>query len=767
MSKAPFATGDADAAGKAGRDLVPGSASYRGAHAPHAEAKSSSNETPSLLADDGLLGLLETIQMPVRRSHNGTVHDIDLLARIEGELRKNNAFQEALLEAMPLPVFYKDTLGRYTGCNSAFTKFLGKEKKDIVGKSVFEVSPQSFAHIYRDKDLDLLDNPLGFQVYESRVVYADGTTHNVIFHKARMVDDEGQPTGIIGVITDITMIKQAEVNLRIAATAFESHEAMSVTDGQGVILRINRAFTCLTGYTIEEAVGQTPRLLNSGRHDGDFYREMWETIHRTGGWRGEIWNRRKNGEVYPQWLTIAAVKSDEGIVTHYVGTHCDITERKIAEEKIKELAFFDPLTGLPNRALLLDRLKQAVTLSGRSETFGALLFIDLDHFKTLNDTLGHAKGDLLLQQVGQRLAGGLREGDTEARVGGDEFVVVLGALHESALEAANQTEAIGEKILAALGSTYLLGDIEYRGTASIGATLFRGHQTAIDDLLKQADLAMCTAKKMGRNALRFFDPAMQTVVVERAALEADLRKAIEENQFVLYYQAQVLNGDVTGAEALVRWEHPQRGMVAPSEFIYLAEETGLILSLGRWVLDTACTQLALWARRPELAHLTLAVNVSAHQFRQSQFVDQVLLVLKNTGANPQRLKLELTESLLVDNVQDVIEKMSALKAKGVGFSLDDFGTGYSSLSYLKRLPLDQLKIDQSFVRDVLTDPNDAAIAKTVVALAQSLGLGVIAEGVETEAQREFLASSGCHAYQGYFFSRPVPIAAFERLVLHL
>ncbi|NMM21380.1 MAG: EAL domain-containing protein [Rhodoferax sp.] len=445
-----------------------------------------------------------------------------------------------------------------------------------------------------------------------------------------------------------------------------------------------------------------------------------------------------------------------------IGTITDISDRKLAEEKIEELAFFDSLPHLPNRTLLMDRLKQAMTVGNRTGTCGAVLFIDLDHFKTLNDTLGHDKGDLLLQQVAQRLAVCVREGDTVARLGGDEFVVVLGSLDESAQEAATQTEVVGEKTLTSLSQIYRLGDIDHRSTASIGATLFCGHQSSIDDLLKQADLAMYKAKETGRNAVRFFDPAMQTAVIERSILESGLRRAIQENQLVLHYQAQVVGeGRVTGAEVLVRWQHPERGLVPPAEFIPLAEETGLILPLGHWVLESACSQLALWAGQPDLALLTVAVNVRVQQFRESGFVAKVLAVLSQTGANPNRLKLELTESLLVDNVEDIIEKMHLLKARGVGFSLDDFGTGYSSLSYLKQLPLDQLKIDQTFVRDVLVDPNDAAIAKTIVALAQSLGLGVIAEGVETQAQRDFLAKAGCYAYQGYFFSRPLPLDGFE------
>ena len=441
----------------------------------------------------------------------------------------------------------------------------------------------------------------------------------------------------------------------------------------------------------------------------------------------------------------------------------DISARKRADERINELAFFDPLTHLPNRTLLQDRLKHSMTVGSRNNTCGAVLFLDLDNFKTLNDTQGHDKGDLLLLQVAQRLTAGVRMGDTVARLGGDEFVIVLESLSANPQEAAKQAKDAGESILGRLNQPYLLGDIHHHSTASIGATLFYGANDSIEDLLKQADLAMYKAKEMGRNGLHFFDPAMQTAVIARAAIENELRVAIQQQQLVLYYQAQVVgNGRVTGAEALVRWQHPERGLVPPAEFIPLAEETGLILPLGHWVLQAACIQLALWAARPKAAHLTLAVNVSAYQFRRPDFVDQVLSVLQQTGANPQRLKLELTESLLIHNVPEIIEKMFTLKARGVGFSLDDFGTGYSSLSYLKRMPLGQLKIDRSFVRDVLNDHNDASIAKAIITLAQSMGLNVIAEGVEIEAQRDFLANAGCHAYQGYLFSKPVPVGDFER-----
>ena len=436
--------------------------------------------------------------------------------------------------------------------------------------------------------------------------------------------------------------------------------------------------------------------------------------------------------------------------------------RKSAQEEIRQLAFYDPLTGLPNRRLLTDRLRHALPACIRNQRHGALLFIDLDHFKNINDTLGHDQGDLLLQQVAARLTGCVREGDTVARQGGDEFVIMLMDLSEVALEAAIQTELVGEKILAALNLPYQFAGHVLHTTASIGATLFDGHIHSTDEQLKRADLAMYQAKSAGRNGLRFFEADMQAAITARAGMEADLRQGLRDGQFLLYYQAQMDDaGCVTGVEALLRWQHPRRGLVLPTEFIPIAEESALILPLGLWVLETACAQLVAWSGRAATAHLTLAVNVSARQFRQPDFVSQVVALLVRSGANPLRLKLELTESLLLDNVEQMIAKMNALKALGVGFSLDDFGTGYSSLSYLKRLPLDQIKIDQSFVRDVLVDPNDAAIVRTIVALAQSLGLAVIAEGVETEAQRAFLASSGCHACQGYLYSRPLPLAQFE------
>jgi diguanylate cyclase (GGDEF)-like protein len=518
-------------------------------------------------------------------------------------------------------------------------------------------------------------------------------------------------------------------------------------------------------------IGRSPRLLQSGRHDAAFYTAIWADITQHGGWQGEIWNRRKDGSTFPEWLSITAVKNAAGAITHYIGSFTDITARKEAEEAIRNLAFYDPLTQLPNRRLLMDRLDTALALAVRHKRQGALLFIDLDDFKTLNDTLGHDQGDCLLQQVAQRLGTCTREGDTVARLGGDEFVVLLENLGETTLEAATQAEAVGQKVLLALNEPYDLEAHVHHSTASVGITLFGTQVEGKDEPLKRADLAMYQAKSAGRNTVRFFDPQTQLMIKARAEMEAGLREALAAQQFELHYQTQVL-GDgttapprVTGVEALVRWRHPVRGLVSPGEFIPSAEETGLIVRLGHWVLQTACAQLALWAQQPTFAHLSISVNISARQISQNDFVEQVRTVLAQSGAKPSLLKLELTESVLVTHVEDVIAKMKALQADGVGFSLDDFGTGYSSLTYLKRLPIYQLKIDQGFVSDIMNDANDAAIARMVIALAESLGLSVVAEGVETADQRAFLAAMGCSGFQGYLFGRPLPIGALEASLL--
>jgi diguanylate cyclase (GGDEF)-like protein/PAS domain S-box-containing protein len=727
--------------------------------------KSSANEEWITFTDDGYRGLFETVKTPIRdRAGNligvlGIARDITQRKQAEEKLRENERILREAQEVAQIGYYMTDiktgiwqsspVLDQIFGIDAGFIKTI-----ENWGNLIHPEFRQKVQDSYHQS----INEKLRFDETYPIIRPSDGQERWVSALGEMDYDASDQPVRLIGTIQDVTDRRRAEVDLRIAATAFEAQEGIMITDANKIILRVNQSFVETTGYSAEDVVGQTPRLLQSGRHNPAFYAAMWASIMRNGVWRGEIWNRRKSGDVYPEWLTITVVKDDNGAVTHYVGTMTDITERKAAEDRIKRLAFYDPLTHLPNRELLLERLGQALTVSARSQQQGALLLIDLDHFKTLNDTFGHELGNLLLQQVARRLLGCVLENNTVARLGGDEFVVMIEDLSVSSYEAMVAAKAIGEEILATLTrTTYLLADYQHYSTASIGITLFSGHQEGVAELLKRADFAMYQAKTAGRNTVCFFDPLMQAAVAARATLEADLRDAVREGQFLLYYQAQVDDvGGLTGAEALVRWHHPRRGMVSPAEFIPLAEETGLILPLGHWVLETACAQLTAWAAQPQMAHLTLAVNVSARQFHHPDFVAEVQAVLEYSGANPEKLKLELTESLLVVNVEDIIAKMTALRTWGVSFALDDFGTGYSSLAYLKRLPLDQLKIDQSFVREILTDPNDAAIARTIVALGHSLGLAVIAEGVETEAQRDFLARNGCHAFQGYLFGRPGP-----------
>lgn len=562
--------------------------------------------------------------------------------------------------------------------------------------------------------------------------------------------------------------KAAEAELKLAATAFESQAGIMITDAKGTIVRVNTAFSNITGYSAEEIIGKNPRIFKSGKHEADFYQTMWETLLSSGAWDGEIWNKRKNGIIYPEHLTITAVKDTDGKIKNFVGSIIDITQMKEAQEAIEKLVYFDPLTGLPNRRFLIDRLKQVMISSARSHNYAALLFIDLDNFKTLNDTLGHDQGDLLLQQVAARLTASIRKVDTVARLGGDEFVVILEELSKNQAKSASLTEKVSNKIIAELAKPYLLKDQQkYQSTPSIGVTLFHDHDVDLEELIKQADIAMYQAKKDGRNRYRFFNPEMQSFIIARSSLEASLKLAIIHNQLVLHYQPQVnIHRDIIGAEVLIRWQHPQLGLLPPSEFIPLAEETDLISPIGLWVLETVCAQLVMWQSHPVLKNLQIALNVCPKQFRQADFVAQIQGLITRYAIKPQQIKFELTENILVENLDTTIESMHALKKLGISFSLDDFGTGYSSLQYLKKLPIDQLKIDQSFVRDIVIDTNDQAIVRTIIAMAQALDLNVIAEGVETEKQQKLLEQFGCRTYQGYLYCKPISVEKFVDMVIN-
>ncbi|MGB4115499.1 MAG: EAL domain-containing protein [Polaromonas sp.] len=534
------------------------------------------------------------------------------------------------------------------------------------------------------------------------------------------------------------------------------------------IVYVNEAFEKHTGYSQQDVLGQSPGLLQGKGSQYAELNRMRLALEQSEPVHAELINYKKDGTLFWIELDITPIKNAEGVATHWVSAARDITQRKIAEEEIEYLAFYDTLTQLPNRQMLMERLERALSQSKALikkmpiNINGALMFIDLDNFKVLNDTLGHATGDMLLRQVATRLGGCVRLSDTVARLGGDEFVVMLESLPEEVLAATEYSRNVAQRILLALSEPYDLAGHQHESTCSIGVTLFSKRKQNMSDLLKQADLAMYQAKASGRNSVCFFDPAMQAVVTANATLNSELRQSLRKQDFLLHYQPQVGgNGRMFGVEALMRWQHPERGLVYPNDFIAQAEESGLILPLGKWALETACLQLASWAKREETQHLSIAVNVSVRQFRHPEFVELVMMTIKETGINANRLKLELTESLLATDIDVTIAKMCMLKDAGVTLSIDDFGIGYSALSYLKYLPLNQLKIDRTFVKDILTDPNDAAIARTIVGLAQSLGLGVVAEGVETEAQRELLARFGCECYQGHLFCPALPIEALE------
>ncbi|MDD5227865.1 MAG: EAL domain-containing protein [Methylococcales bacterium] len=564
--------------------------------------------------------------------------------------------------------------------------------------------------------------------------------------------------------------------LRIAAAAFESQESFMVTDSNNIILRVNGGFTTLTGYTADDVVGKNPRVLSSGRHNKEFYEIMWNSLLTKHFWQGEVWNCKKNGHIFPEWICITAISNAAGEIVNYVATSNDISQHKADEDRIRQLAFYDELTNLPNRTLLFQRLNLALNTSQRYQKYGALIFLDLDHFKVLNDTLGHTLGDQLIVEVSKRLQRCTRKIDTVARLGGDEFIVILEHLDTNKLLAARQAQSIAEKIRQEIAECYLLNvdilnseitsTIEYHSSCSIGLVIFSGLEVSADDLLKYADLAMYHAKKIGRNQVSIFAPEMQQALIDRTQLETDLRSSIVNgDEFTLYYQAQVDNtGRILGAEALVRWNHPVRGHVSPAEFIPLAEETGMIIAIGTWVLREGFETVAGWATNPETAHLKLAINVSSRQLAQENFVEHVKEIIAETGVNPHFLKLEITESMVVNNVDDAIAKMHALKELGISFSMDDFGTGYSSLSYLQKLPLDQLKIDQSFVRNLSFDGHDSAIVKTIINLGENLSLNIIAEGVETAMQCDYLSNFGCLVFQGYLFGRPLPLSEFNQTV---
>jgi diguanylate cyclase (GGDEF)-like protein/PAS domain S-box-containing protein len=682
-------------------------------------------------------------------------------------LRDSEERMRMTLRCAPDAVFICKKDGRIVYVNDGVTAMLGYMRKELYTMTVFDLVHEASRDLYRKKMHRLsLDHKR--RVYGIYLVSNAGKSIPMELNAVLLPNGQ-----LYGSCRDITERKKVQGALRDTQENLQSllnsvAEGIYGVDTQGCCTFVNAAFLRILGYQdASEVVGQHIHdLIHHTRADGSAYPSSECRMYQA--FKGnlpvyaddEVFWRKDGTSVTVEYWSHPIVKN--GVVQGAVATFLDISQRKLAEQRIHQLAFYDELTDLPNRRLLLDRLSQAMAVSDRNDRYGALMFIDLDHFKTLNDSKGHDIGDLLLVEVARRLQQCVRDGDTVARLGGDEFVVVLEMLNARVNEAVTQAELVAEKIRDALNQPYQLNQHAYSSTPSIGIVLFMGHQENTDNLLKYADIAMYQAKAAGRNSIRFYDPDMQAALEARVLMESELRSALEKQQFRLYFQVQVDSmRRPIGAEVLLRWEHPERGLVPPIQFIPLAEETGLILPIGLWVLQTACTQLRTWKQNILTRDLTLAVNVSARQFRQADFVAQVQRALLESGAKPSHLKLELTESIVLENVEDTISKMREIMMLGVSFSMDDFGTGYSSLQYLKRLPLDQIKIDQSFVRDITTDPNDAAIVQTVIAMSEAMGLNVIAEGVEAESQLAFLDLRGCHAFQGYLFSKPIPIEQFD------
>ncbi len=706
----------------------------------------------------------QRIGMEIERKNN-----LELKERIGDALRINGDRLHQAIRVSETGIFEQNFCEGPIYCSPELRNHFGWDANAFVTTQTFIYS------IYREdrkhviKAIQHIQNPSGngHLDIEFRILRPDGKIRWLATRSQTFFEPDGRSQAIrsVGAVRDITEKKHAEQEQRIFATAFQTQEGIIVTDANQTMIRVNQAFTTITGYTAEEAIGNRPSMLKSGRHDQAFYRAMHKAMNKEGYWQGEIWDRHKDGHIYPKWLTITAVKDSDNETTHYVGNFSDITERKAAEDKIRLLAFYDPLTQLPNRTLLIDRLEHAIATHSHVQICGALLFLDLDNFKILNDTHGHRIGDELLIEVGKRLRRCVNKADTVSRLGGDEFVILLEELSEIDTHAALYAGAAAKKIIAALNEPFQLSSVLHYISASIGVVLFNSPKATVTSVLASADTAMYEAKKSGKGTYRFFDPSMQHTLERRSILENALRKAIANNEFRLFYQPLVdRQGQIVSMEALIRWQHPEQGLIFPNDFIPLAEELGLILTIGHWVLETACAQLEAWKDTAETRNLSVAVNISAKQFYHSNFVDGIRDLIGQYAIKPLQLKLELTESMVLYNINLAIEKMLELKSLGIVLSMDDFGTGYSSLSYLKHLPFDQLKIDRSFVEGINDNPNDLFIIETIITLGLKLGMNVVGEGVEVVEQWKLLKAMGCESFQGYYFCKPMPIT---ELLLYL
>ncbi|HEY6898427.1 MAG TPA: EAL domain-containing protein [Rhodocyclaceae bacterium] len=681
--------------------------------------------------------------------------DISERRRIEDALRENQDLLKAIIDSAGAVIYVFDVSGRLLLCNSQFEQAIGNRRDQVLGKRRAEFLPAIVAAEHEANDRRVIAEGK-MTSFEEHNVEADGV-HHYLTVKCPVMQN-GALRAVVGISTDITERKQDEERLRLAATILATTvEGVMITDADGNVVSANLAFTEITGYDLDEVLGKNPRFLRSERQDPAFYQAMWATLEEAGVWQGEIWNRRKNGELYPEWLTITAIKNSQQKLTHYVGVFSDISSLKRSQEQLERLAHFDPLTDLPNRVLFQDRLAHAIDRAQRYDHLIAVLLLDLDGFKTVNDSLGHPVGDRLLQEVASRLKSCIRVEDTVSRLGGDEFALVLADMNDG-----SDAIDVVRKILASIQLPFDLDGAGARVSASIGIAVYPADGDNATDLVRNADAAMYGAKEAGRNGYHFYQATMTHRAQERLLQERALRRGIDQCEFEVWFQPQVSlhSGAVTGAEALVRWRDPGRGLVSPAEFIPLAERTGLIVPLGAQVLDQVCAHARRWLDEG-LPFGRLAVNVAAPQIDRSDFVLTLRQALENAGLPPDRLEIEITESLIMENSAHARDVMLAIQQLGVTTSIDDFGTGYSSLAYLKELPIDNLKIDRAFVKGLPEDSNDVAITRAIISMAHSLGFKVIAEGIETQSQRDFLGAEHCDEAQGYLISQPLPAAEFE------
>jgi diguanylate cyclase (GGDEF)-like protein/PAS domain S-box-containing protein len=719
---------------------------------------------------DGATRLVEARTM--LSAHERIVIFSDITARVRAEIGRDQATTERdqlqrelhlQCERTPMALVISDATPDMTirSWNPAAERMFGYRSEEALGRSPYDflIPPQARQHVRGALSWQTAGDETIRVVNE--ILTKDGRTIWCEWFNTVMRDSNGKATRVLAMAQDVTERLAAEQQQRLWSHVLShSVEGIFICDPEQRILKVNSAFERITGYSAEEAVGRTPRMLHSGRQDRAFYSAMWNTLLATGTWSGEIWNRRKNGELYLEWLSISLVKDEHQSLAHFVGIFSDITARKAAEERVARLARFDALTDLPNRVLLIDRLEQAIRTAQRGATQVGVAFIDLDRFKEVNDSLGHNAGDALLQELARRLTGAVREDDTVARMGGDEFVVVFQHLLD-----ANNAKACVTKLLQALRPPFELEGHEITVTASVGIAMFPNDAHEALELLRNADAAMYQAKRDGRDRFHFYTGTLNRRALDTLSMENALRKALERGEFVLHYQPQVCvaTGELIGTEALIRWNHPEKGLIMPGAFIPIAEERGLIRAIDEWVAQEAVRQLAAWGKGA-FRGVPIAVNVSTMPFHEKDFVERIARMIAACRIDPRLLELELTESLMMKDVDSSVDVMRKLSAMGIRLSIDDFGTGYSSLNYLRRLPIHKIKIDQSFVKEMTRHSEGSRLVSGIVALAKSLGLKVLAEGVETSEQLQLLTGQGCDEAQGFLFSPAVPVAQFEQLI---